>query len=155
MKQGAISMKILVCVDGSAQSLRALEEASYIAKGYGTDEITAIHVYENRSIALYGEVAFATREHLEYYAEIEKQEKAKSRKLLDQAVSILEAKGLKVRAILQEGHPASTIAKLATEENFTVIVLGSRGLGGLKKLFLGSVSNAVLQEVNANVYIVK
>jgi nucleotide-binding universal stress UspA family protein len=148
-------MKILVCVDGSAQSLRALEEASHIARGYGAEEISVIHVYESRRVALYGEVAFATREHLEYYGEIEKQEKEKAKRLLARAAGLLEEKNLRVNPILLEGHPATTIAKAAVDGEYQIVILGSRGLGGLKKLFLGSVSNAVLQEVNANVYIVK
>ena len=62
---------------------------------------------------------------------------------------------IEVKTIFKEGHPAQTIAEVANEEGYDMIVIGSRGLGGLKKLFLGSVSNAVLQEATTSVLIVK
>lgn len=148
-------MKILVCVDGSAQSQKALAEAAAIAKGYNVDEVSVIHVHENQRVALYGEVPFATREHLEYYAELERLEQEKGKAVLEKAVRFLESKNLTVHGLFRLGHPATEIGKAVDEEGFDVVVIGSRGLGGLRKLFLGSVSNAVLQEVKANIYIVK
>ncbi len=67
-----------------------------------------------------------------------------------------EEKSLKARAILKEGHPAHTIVTTAAEEGADMIVIGSRGLGGLKKVLLGSVSSAVIQEAeNCTIAVVK
>lgn len=69
---------------------------------------------------------------------------------------IIEGKNIKARTVLKEGYPADTIVSVAHEEGFDMIVIGSRGLSGLKKLFLGSVSNAIIQEVqNCSVLVVK
>jgi len=45
-------------------------------------------------------------------------------------------KNVKTRTILKEGHPSQTIVNVAKEEGFDIIVIGSRGLGDLKKFFL-------------------
>ncbi|MDW7649928.1 MAG: universal stress protein [Bacillota bacterium] len=148
-------MKILVCVDGSEQSVKALHEAANLARGYNTDEITVIHVFVSRRAAYFGEVGFPTSEILAYYRDLEEQEKENSKKILLQAMEILEGMHLKAKTIFRQGHPAATIAQVVEEDGFDLVVMGSRGLGGLKKVLLGSVSNAVLQEVSASVYIVK
>jgi len=82
--------------------------------------------------------------------------KKKGEKILSEALKFIEGKNIKARTILKKGHPADTIISIAQEEGFHMIVIGSRGLGGLKKLFLGSVSNAIIQEVNnCSVLVVK
>lgn len=67
----------------------------------------------------------------------------------------LRQKNINVNTMLKEGDPAQTIIENASKENFDLVVMGSRGLGGLKKLMLGSVSNAVAQKVGSTAMIVK
>lgn len=76
-------------------------------------------------------------------------------KVLAEAAKLFEEKNIKVDTELKQGHPAYTIMETASEGNYNLIVMGSRGLGGFKKLLLGSVSNAVVQEADTNVLIVK
>ncbi|WP_414577403.1 universal stress protein [Anabaena sp. CCY 9402-a] len=52
------------------------------------------------------------------------------------------------------GSPGRTICKLAATWNADLIVMGHRGLGGLKEFFLGSVSNYVLHHAPCSVHIV-
>lgn len=52
------------------------------------------------------------------------------------------------------GSPGRTICKLATTWNADLIMMGHRGLAGLKELFLGSVSNYVLHHAPCSVHIV-
>ena len=47
---------------------------------------------------------------------------------------------MKVSTKLVEGRPSDRIVETAKEGNFDIIVMGSRGLGGVKEFFLGSVS---------------
>ena len=74
---------------------------------------------------------------------------------MSESVEFFRSEKIKVSTIFKEGHPADTIAQVAADEKFDMVVIGSRGLGGLKKLFLGSVSNAVTQEVKTSVLVVK
>ena len=56
---------------------------------------------------------------------------------------------------IMEGRPSETIVQVAEEEKFDLIVMGSRGLSGIKKIFLGSVSNEVVNHSTCPVLIVK
>ena len=147
-------MKILVCTDGSKYSQKALEEASVIVKGCNVNEVAIIHVYEKFDsfpMSVEGNI-----EQTEINRLVMEEYKKKGEKILSEALKFIEGKNIKARTILKKGHPADTIISVAQEEGFDMIVIGSRGLGGLKKLFLGSVSNAIIQEVNnCSVLVVK
>ena len=147
-------MKILVCTDGSKYSQKALEEASVIVKGCNVNEVAIIHVYEKFDsfpISVEGNI-----EQTEINRLMMEEYRKKGEKILSEALKFIEGKNIKARTILKKGHPADTIISVAQEEGFHMIVIGSRGLGGLKKLFLGSVSNAIIQEVkNCSVLVVK
>ncbi len=147
-------MKILVCTDGSKYSQKALEKASVIVKGCNVNEVAIIHVYEKFDsfpISVEGNI-----EQTEINRLMMEEYKKKGEKILSEALKFIEGKNLKARTILKKGPPADTIISVAQEEGFDMIVIGSRGLGGLKKLFLGSVSNAIIQEVkNCSVLVAK
>jgi len=55
----------------------------------------------------------------------------------------------------ERGHPGKTIVERAEKEQADLIVLGSRGLGGFKRLLLGSVSDAVLHHAHCSVLVVR
>ncbi len=150
-------MKILVCTDGSAQSEKALREALNIAGGCSVDEVSIITVYEDRynfpetttdRIPL-------TRTDIERFSKINEQEKEEKQEALNKAARMFAEKNINVKTMLECGHPSETIARVAEEGNYDIIVIGNRGYGGLKKFFLGSVSNAVLQEAKRSVLVVK
>ncbi len=152
-------MKILVCTDGSEQSRKALEKAADIASGCRVDEVAILHVYDNKpdsSLFYWGEGSSLSKEQLDQFQKIREKDKDKRKNILLDALKFFEDKGIKVRTIFKEGHPSNTITKVAEGEGFDMIVIGSRGLGGLNKIFLGSVSSAVVQEArNCSVLTVK
>ncbi len=145
-------MKILVCTDGSEHSQKALEEASKIAGGCNADEVIIIHVYE-KPPTYYSEATSVAD--IDRFRELDRAEREERKKILAEALKIFEKKNIKASTIFEEGHPAEAITKVASEGDFDMIVMGSRGRGGLKKLFLGSVSGAVVHEAKANVLTVK
>ncbi len=150
-------MKILVCTDGSEHSLKALEKAAVIAEGCKAHEVAIIHVYEGKfdfsAMPFEGSI---TKEDIERFRKVQKEQEEERERILAEALEYFEAKNIKARTILTQGHPSYTIVKVAYEEGFDMIVIGSRGLGGFKKFILGSVSNAVIQEAkNCSVLAVK
>jgi nucleotide-binding universal stress UspA family protein len=54
-----------------------------------------------------------------------------------------------------QGHPGAAICQLATELSARAIVIGSRGRGGLKRVFLGSVSAHVVRNAPCSVIVTK
>ncbi len=152
-------MKILVCTDGSQHSKKALEKAAILAEGCNVDEVGIIHVYDesvNLSALPRGEAYAPTEEDMKNFKTILEENKKEANKILEDAQDYLERKNIKARTILKEGRPADTIVKTASEDGFDTIVIGSRGRSGLQKIFLGSVSSAVVQESkNCSVLTVK
>ncbi len=153
-------MKMLVCTDGSEHSQKALEKASLFASGPAVEEVAVLNVYDGRMdlhASAWGSRNFAvTEDDLKRLREMYNEQIEERKRMLDDAVLYLAEKNIKARAILKEGHSSHTIVNTAEEEGFDTIVIGSRGLGGLKKLLLGSVSNTVVQEANnCTVIIVK
>ncbi len=142
-------MKILVCTDGSDQSQKALEKAALIAGGCNVDEVAIMHVYDQKpDISTFprdGEYGLE-REDMEKIRKAQAERKNEKIKLLEDALKFFQSKGIQARTIFKEGHPAETIVEVGCGEGFDFIVIGSRGLGGLKKALLGSVSNAVVQQ---------
>ena len=154
-------MKILVCTDGSKHSQKTLEKAATLAEMSKMDEVAIIHVYENKidfpqHRSPGGKGYAVTDSDLKYLSEQYRLQTEKGERILKQALRVFEEKNIAARTILKKGHPSRTIVRVAAEEGFDMIFLGSRGLGGLKRVFLGSVSNAVVQEVeDCSVVIVK
>lgn len=153
-------MKMLVCTDGSEHSQKALEKAVEVASGCHPQEVAIIHVYDGRldlSATSWGSRDYAlTEEDIKRIKRINEEEKEKRRQLLENAVNYMKEKNIEARSIFVEGHPSHVIVERAVKEGFDLIVIGSRGLGGLKKILLGSVSNTVVQEAkDCSVMIVK
>ncbi|HKZ61750.1 MAG TPA: universal stress protein [Nitrososphaera sp.] len=138
--------KILVPVDGSDNSLRALDQAIFLAKSTGTS-VTAIHVIENPP-TVYVESQKLLNDIMAKY-------RNESAKVLDRCKEMAEKNGVKIETVMAEGDAASNITGYAHKEGFDLIIIGSRGLGRFKELVLGSVSNKVLHHAKGSVFIVK
>ena len=149
-------MNILVCVDGSTESVKAVVKAVEIADGCRIDDVAVLHVYQPKDMVITG---YSPKDHFEHETARLKEENeaivAEAEKILRHAALRFQEKGIEPKQILKEGHPAHTISQLAEEDGYDLIVMGSRGSGGLKKMLLGSVSNAVIQETHASVLVVK
>jgi nucleotide-binding universal stress UspA family protein len=138
--------KILVPVDGSENSLRALDHAIYLAKKTGAD-ITAMNVIENPP-TVYVESQKLLNELLAKF-------RAESAKVLDMCKQIAEKSDVKIDTVIGEGDAASNIVGYAQKQGFDTIIIGRRGLGRFKEMVLGSVSNKVLHHAKCSVMIVK
>ncbi len=142
--------KILVPVDGSETSWRALEEAQLLAEKFFGELyiVNVIQPYNNAALlAVPLDQATITQGNNEL------------QKIGDKVLSIAKEKaaGLKgkVDFALEVGHPSERIIALSKKENCDSIVIGSRGLSGIAEFFLGSVSSKVSQYATIPVLIVK
>jgi len=152
--------KILVALDGSEHSLRALTVAIEVAKKF-SGKITLIHVYsvavrpiimpEATPLTPLG-IPVMTSEEVSRVAEAAR--KAGGGILADGEKKV-KAEGVEVETLLKEGHTVQEIINTAKEGGFDLIVLGVRGLSKIKELLLGSVSDGVLRNAPCPVLVAK
>ncbi len=151
-------MKILVCFDGSEQSYQAVKSANEMALAYNAEEVTLVHVYPAKEASIWQAANESSGRIARELSAHEKQELDKYlaiTNLMSKAVSEFENRDTKVSKKILKGNPVQEITELAEKEGYDIIVMGSRGYGGVKKLMLGSVSNGVIQESKVNVLVVK
>ena len=154
--------KILVAVDGSEPAYRALDVAVDLADRYSAEMVIVSVV----TPLIYPLIRFTSTDFPtpvpaiipaaaagEYIKELRTQHE----KVLEDALKrAKETKpDLKVSTKILEGRPADEIVRFAKEERFDIIVMGSKGLGGIKEIFLGSVSDRVADEASCPILIVK
>jgi nucleotide-binding universal stress UspA family protein len=79
-------------------------------------------------------------------AQLERERRAEVEKVLDRAARELKAKVTRLTRSMPTGHPAREIVAAAASFDADLVVVGARGLGGMKRLLLGSVSERVLHD---------
>ena len=151
--------KILVPLDGSEHSMRALDIAIQIAKKFKS-KITLIHVYSVsvRPIAVPEPATFAPGVPMMAPAEYSRVAEAVrnvSVRILAEGAEKVKAEGVEVDTILREGHAVHEIVKAAEEGKFDLIVMGARGLSRIKEIILGSVSDGVIRNAPCPVLVTK
>ncbi len=134
--------RILVAVDGSESSRRAVELASEIAAALEA-EITIIHIIEIEELpTLMGEAE-----------DVRADEEAQI--VLGMAAKLAQAKGAEPEIVVRRGHPANQILRFADTYSPQLIVLGTRGATGAKGILMGSVSTAVSRKSDCSVVLVR
>lgn len=88
-------------------------------------------------------------------AQLERERRASVEKVLERAARELKARVTRVTRSMPIGQPAREIVAAAARLDAALVVVGARGLGGMKRLLLGSVSEQVLREARCPVLIVK
>jgi nucleotide-binding universal stress UspA family protein len=152
--------KILVPLDGSEHSSRALEIAIQIAKKFGA-KITLIHVYsvtvrpvvmpEPTTLTPPGVPVMTPAEVSKV---VEAARKAASSFLTDGERKV-KAEGIQVDTMLVEGQTVEEISRIAKEDKFDLIIMGARGISRIREILLGSVSDGVIRNAHCPVLVVK
>ncbi|ARK28598.1 universal stress protein [Halalkalibacter krulwichiae] len=135
--------KMVVAVDGSNQSLRAAEQAIFLAEKCSA-HVYVVYVAER--IGLKAEVI----DSWDLYG-ITEQRKRRVRLIEKQARN----KGISYEVKILRGEPASTIIRFAEEEYADLIVIGSRGLNQFQQLIIGSVSHKVMKKAKCSIMLIK
>lgn len=143
-------MRILLGVDGSDQSVEAARALSFLSPA---EEVILLHTLDVPKPAypkITPEVA------AEIYATVERDMLAEGERLLTTLVSsALSANRGTVTKRLEVGKPSDVILSIAQEQRVDLILLGTRGIGPVKELVVGSVSHHVLSHAHCPVLAVK
>ncbi|MCG2880989.1 MAG: universal stress protein [Vulcanisaeta sp.] len=141
-----IISKVLVGYDGSKAGDKALEYAIGLAKTFNA-KLYILHVIEEGRIAIVPESTL-------YPSLIETLEK-QGRDLLSKALEKARSYGVEAETLLEVGADAAdVIINVANRLDVDIIVVGSRGLRGLTRFLLGSVSEKVVRYANKPVLVV-
>jgi len=137
---------ILVPVDGSDNSYRALDAALLLSEKLGSN-ITVIHVMEQVPITHIGSEKLLN-EVLQAY-------KKENQEILSKCSEIATQKGFTINTFLLEGNPASAILDFSKKEKFDLLIMGRRGLGKFKELILGSISSKIVHHSPSAVLLIR
>jgi len=141
--------RILVAVDGSPFSEKALKTAVDIAKNYRA-KLIILHVVLRRFYAVTPSEAgvLATTVFV-------KEMEAEGKEIIAKADSYAKSQGVEYECKLVQGVPAEEIVKAAESDKADLLVMGSRGLTEVRAFLLGSVSDKVSHHAKCQTLIVK
>jgi len=140
---------ILVPVDGSKYSLNAAKVAIAIGEKFG-GKVTLLHVI-SKSL----EANSKTKDEQEIPVEKIETLRAEGYKVLEKAIQSIGKDTAEIEAVLSWGNPANIIMEEVEDKEYDLIVMGSRGLGAIRGLLLGSVSERVSKSAKCSVMIAK
>jgi nucleotide-binding universal stress UspA family protein len=142
VRMAVMSRHILVPVDGSDNSWDAFE---YAMEEHAGDTLTVLHVIN----PMEGD----------YHTDGPEDEPTKrSKKIERQVRDRIQEAGTDedgIDYVTQKGRPAEEIVARASDDDIDQVVMGSRGLSGLKRLLLGSVAETVVRRADTPVNIVR
>lgn len=139
--------KLLLPTDGSASSLRATEFLVRLLAGQPAAEVHLLHVH---SPVMAWEISpHVTAEMVRRFHEQAGRDAVKG------ARAMLDAAGIPCQEHLLSGDPAEVIASVAAREGVDGILMGTRGMGPIKSLVLGSVATKVIHLADVPVTLVK
>jgi nucleotide-binding universal stress UspA family protein len=136
--------KILVAIDGSPASEKALATAVDLAAHYKAD-LTALGVAE------FPEVVGMVDE----VDELRQSAETHFRHLGEAAVEYARSRGVALRSVVVRGHAADAIVRFAEGEEINLVVVGQHGHSRIARFFLGSTTDRVSEHCPCTVMIVK
>jgi nucleotide-binding universal stress UspA family protein len=146
---------ILHPTDGSRDAGKALDLACDLARSHGA-KLVIVHVQGHSEWDVPpGGAGSAGARRQAGEPEVDLQ-RLRAQAVLDAAVAEAHGRGLTdVEPMLVEGDAAGAIVETAKAVEANLIVLGSRGLGDLQSLLLGSVSHKVMQRASCSCLVVR
>ncbi|MCB1191504.1 MAG: universal stress protein [Leptospiraceae bacterium] len=137
--------KILVPIDGSDSSKKALEMAAAFAQKV-KGELTILEVIEDFGpLPGYYEAVPEGVSRLKWISE----------QRFEKVHPMLENSSIKWKRIVEEGYAADKICEIAESGNFDLIIIGNRGLSAVARFLVGSVSDRVIHHAPCSVMVVK
>ena len=135
---------VVVGTDGSATASEAVRRAMELAKLFGAT-LHVVTVYKPKPVR----VSDVPEEFREYLGA-----GGKADSLLEDLSSRAKAAGIPVQGHAETGDPAEAIVRVAEQEHADVIVVGNKGMAGVRRV-LGSVPNSVAHQAQCSVFIVQ
>jgi nucleotide-binding universal stress UspA family protein len=142
--------KILTPIDRSGYKDKILAYAISLGKAWGS-EITAVHVIDPGRGVPGGRIKEKEKER-------EEEAKREAETLVLNAIDpLIDKEGVRIKKEVVEGSDsiAKSIINYARENNFNVIVIGTKGMTAVEEFFLGSVANNVIHHAHCPVFAIR
>ena len=144
-------MKILLAVDQSTFSQEAIRMLASQVRPKG-NQVRVLHVIEHTTAYLSADLF---PHFVRQTALMERDIEAESRALVEGAVKKLRRAGIKARGVVEKGNANRIILGQAAKWKADLIVMGSHGLRGLKRVLMGSVSTGIVRDATCSVQVVR
>jgi nucleotide-binding universal stress UspA family protein len=142
--------KILLATDGSEEARRAAQAAAELSKDTGS-EVHVTYVLPSPT-ALRGHHTYSR----DVMRSVLEQAEGEARSFLEaQAKLVGESGGKVAETHLGAGEPDKEIVRLSEELGVGTIVIGSRGLGAVRRALMGGVSESVVRHAHCPVFVVR
>ena len=143
-------------IDGSKNALAALQVAVTLAKDYDSELIIVRVLPVQPSSALLSVAAASNVPSVGLQQAYEDEEK-NAKRMLDDRVQFAKRYGVKASGLIlsRQTSVVQAIIISAADQKVDLIVIGTRGLGGFKRLLLGSVSTGVVTHAHCPVLVVR
>jgi nucleotide-binding universal stress UspA family protein len=141
-------MRILVPVDGTAPSQRAVRHAATLASGCFDSHVILLNVQNRATLGLSDIGAEEPPDEV-------RQAHRASEKLFQESVSSCHDAGVSCETMAEVGPVAETIARVANEIQADQIVMGTRGLNSFSGLLMGSVTTRTVHFADVPVTLIK
>jgi len=137
-------MKVLVATDGSEQSMKAVQRGLELAETQGA-KVTLMSV------------SYYAREDMdEMPPNIQDKLEAEAAAALKKSKAVFDAKNVPVETVLEAGLvPANNIIRRAEEGKFDRLIMGSTGITGIRRAFMGSTAAKVVAQAPCEVTVVR
>lgn len=142
----SLAKEILVPVDGSNNSLRAVEYALGLARSIEA-RIRLFYVFPVSSVEIIG-MAGMSRDDIEHAAQ------AAAQRVFDKLHGEIGEVELPIEDETSIGDPAEEIIRCTEDDHELLVVLGRRGLSRIQSLLLGSVSEKVVRHAHSPVLVI-
>ena len=156
-KKDVRGMKLLLATDGSPDSRAAVDFVKTVGLP-ASSQLTILHVVKKHAYETEQALTTDSKHENEFAKLAEELFQIRGRegaKLLEQTRKALSAQDLQIQERLVFGNAADEILKAARYVRADLIVMGSRGSTGVKRVFLGSVSNKVVHSAGCSVAVIR
>uniref|UniRef100_A0A453LTK5 UspA domain-containing protein n=1 Tax=Aegilops tauschii subsp. strangulata TaxID=200361 RepID=A0A453LTK5_AEGTS len=155
------TMKVVAAVDASEESLHALSWAlDNVVRPHPGASVVVVHVQHHADHFAYPVAGHGIASGLQYVPptavdSVRKTHEENSRRVVSAALDVCRQKQASATAAVVEGDAKEAICRAVEDMHADLLVLGSRGLGMIKRALLGSVSDYLVHHASCPVLIVK
>lgn len=139
--------KILIPCDGSDTALRAVQYAASMANDLSDVQLALLYVQDPILLDVYAD---SSVQEIEHNLQVEE-----ANRILLSAKQTLDTAGVPYQVHVRVGSPANEIAQHVSEKQCNEIIMGTRGLGSVASMIIGSVATKVIHLVEVPVTLIK